>query len=222
MTDQPGKDPDPRAVQETHKATLESLYANTNYPGRIFIRTSNPNSGVIDVVVPRPQSYEAALTIAFHQLGDRIYVDPGTSLQDAYFEYRIPVSDFSNGYRWAKLPRECWTRIVHDGDHLQLCFKKVSNEKPTRTTVKFVELHEIPNSQGRVISFPRPGSYAVAKLVANILFYESKSVSPIMLFLKEKEKPFERWRVVKSDITEKDWMAATEDVEIGVYIKYQA
>ncbi|KAF8890273.1 hypothetical protein CPB84DRAFT_1749111 [Gymnopilus junonius] len=119
MTDQPGKDGDSEVGQQT--TPLRRLYDDTIPPRKILISVPDNEQKEHHLVVPIPNSYDAALAIAFDQLGEYFLKEAKLLLEAAYLEYGMKSIDGSPV--WAKLPPEFWKEIVKDGDHLKLCVK---------------------------------------------------------------------------------------------------
>ncbi|KAF8890270.1 hypothetical protein CPB84DRAFT_1784947 [Gymnopilus junonius] len=220
MTDEPGRDPERQVVHRDY-TNLSSLYDITRMGrARIIIGYRGNN-----VVVPIPDTYEEALKVAFHQLSGYIRSDNwnvNSRYKDAYFLYATPTTTSEP----AKLLPDYWNLIVRDGDFLTLCFRSDSEISERNRTVKYIELLHSPSPSahdrvrmGSVITFPWPASYNAATLTAKTLFYGSKQLSEIFLFVKK--GPLEQWRGIDSKVHDHDWKLLTavndKEVEIGVW-----
>jgi hypothetical protein len=173
VKDQSGKDPE--IGQEV--MDLRKLYDDVLPPGKVIISVTDKDLVDHHAIVPIPKSYEAAMAIAFDQLGEHIATIKEPLLKDVYFKYSVRCP--SGEVVWAKLAPEFWKEVVKDGDQLKL-FRKLPY-----LLAKIVKFGW--KSRAEVLDFmtaPLPKTYQDAKRLALATFYPQHPTTDISLFLR--------------------------------------
>ncbi|KAF8890263.1 hypothetical protein CPB84DRAFT_1784934 [Gymnopilus junonius] len=223
-------------------SSLRVLYDHTISHTKVVISVLDKDKREHHVVVPVPKSYEAALAIAFDQLGEYIpNFKPGSLLMEgAYFEYGL--KSITGTAVWAKLPPEFWNEIVKDGDQLRICVASPRirtvmpaagwsqstfvdpNSGPIKRMARFVQLVHKPSKNrgyiriGRTALVPEPKTYKIAKDIACSTFYQGRHMKAMELYVKLRDN----WEEVRGGTSSQDWKylmesSGAQDVEIAVW-----
>jgi hypothetical protein len=216
MTDQPRRDPESDQAEAALMKDLRKLY-DLLPAGKVLISVTDEDRVDHHILVPIPNSHEAAKVIAFDTLCK------GSLLQDAYFTYGMRCA--SGHVMWPTLPPEFWNEIVKDGDQV-----KFMNKPPplnfdagfeSSHLAKFMKLGP-SNTIGDCVTVPLPMTYQDAQRFAVMTFYKRYPRTGLTLHIRKEVAGVLQWVPMNSQI-EGDWIREIAEVyekhlyvEIGV------